>query len=106
VEKLKGKKFLFVLIGLSLSSALLFAVGAKEYFTVVNSYAEQNQVIPLSQIPIAVQLSGWLALVSFIFGIIRVLALKQWKYIFLIVFLSYIGVFVYSLLDLRRLRAA
>lgn len=106
MKKVKGKNFLFVLIGLSLISALLFAVGAKEYFTVVNSYAEQNQVIPLSQIPLTIQLSGWFALGSFLFGIIRVFALKQWRYIFLIVFLSYIGVFVYSLLDLRRMRAA
>ncbi len=104
MQKVRSKKYLFVLIGLSLISGLLFAVGAKEYMGVVSSYSAQNQIIPMGEIPLTVHLSGVFAFLSFVLGIIRVLALKQWKYVFLIVFLSYIGVFLYSLLDLRRLR--
>lgn len=103
---LKSKNILYVLIILSVTAGILFATGAGDYFSTVNSYSESSQIIPLSEIPLTITISGWVTVITVVLGITRSIMLKQWKSLVLMLVLSYIGVAIYSLLDLRRLKSA
>lgn len=103
---MRSKKILYLLIILSVSAGLLFATGAGDYFDTVNSYSENSQIIPLSKIPLSIIISGWVTILAVVLGITRSIMLKQWKSLVLMLVLSYIGVAIYSLLDLKRLKSA
>ena len=103
---MKSKNMLYMLILLSVSAGVLFLTGAKEYFAVVDAYSEKSQIIPLSEIPITITVSGWITILAVILGITRSVLLKQWKSLLLMLILSYVGVAIYSLLDLKRLKSA
>lgn len=103
---MKSKKILYILLLLSLGAGILFASGASDYFATVEKYSGTTQMIPLSEIPLAITISGWLTLAVVVLGVIRTVMLKQWKSLVLMVILSYIGVAIYSFLDLKRLQKA
>ncbi|UOY91143.1 hypothetical protein MUG87_11280 [Ectobacillus sp. JY-23] len=97
-------KYLLLLI-ICISTAVLVAIGMPEYSKEAAKRAQNgaSSLIPLNELPIMVNVSGLLSFVVAIWGVIMAFRRRQWLWLVSFVFLSYLSVGMYALLNFIRL---